>query len=160
MTVLIVLAVGALACVVVGALLSTYASRRSFAALPSAFVCWLGKPAPAGSSGDPHRLEQSLVLSRRTCRAVWAHDVLVVVGGHGVTTIRPLTARFADGDVRAVRRRSRFGADADLVVLTLELDDGTHVPLAAPRAAATKAAGPFLAALLPYVATTTERRGR
>jgi hypothetical protein len=148
---LVVLVISVPIAVIAGAVLASYLARRSLATKPESFRCWLGPPAAPGTdrAGAADRATDSPRLYRRALRAVWVHDALVLVGGRIVTTIRPLAVRFADGEVHRISHYRRRRSGGELVVLTLELDDGSRVPLAAEPAAAARLAGPYLAALVP-----------
>jgi hypothetical protein len=85
---------------------------------------------------------------RRRVRAAWVHDVLLVQRG----VVRPRTEVFAAcGAPHGVRRTGRCevsGLGADPVALTLRLDAGGIVDVAARGRDATALAGPFLVAVL------------
>jgi hypothetical protein len=84
----------------------------------------------------------------RPSYAIWVHDSLVVLSGMLRPRVRPLAVHFAEGAVTGGQACTRLGIGPDPVFLSLELDDGTHVILAAPRSARSLVAGPYLAALL------------
>jgi hypothetical protein len=133
--------VGALLLVAIGALLSSYYTRREVARSPQAFRCKLGIDPRTGKA-------TRMRWPWRSAHAIWVHDSLVVVSGVVRTRISPLAVHFAEGSVGGSYDCSPSGVGPDPVFLSLELDDGTHVLLAAPRSAKSLVVGPYLAALL------------
>jgi hypothetical protein len=93
-------------------------------------------------------------------RARWVHDVLLVQRG----ILRPRTEAWpVSGPDRPIRQTFRVevaGLGAAPVVLTLRLDDGRTIQVAAREADRTALAGPFLAAVIPSLprAPTEPRR--
>jgi hypothetical protein len=136
--------VTALACLVVGALIAIAWTRRLFAASPKAFRCKIGTRVSAGAGKHLTTMRWPWIPSY----AVWVHDSLVVVSGLVRTRIRPLAVHFAEGAVGNPHNYRLSGIGPDPVFLTLELDDGSQVVLAAPRSVRSLVAGPYLAALL------------
>jgi hypothetical protein len=99
---------------------------------------------------------------RRRVRAAWVHDVLLVQRG----LLRPRTValpvRGPDHPIRAAGRIELAGLGSLPVVITLRLDDGRMVDIAAREADRTALAGPFLAAAisgLPRAAKEPKHRG-
>lgn len=133
--------VGSCLLLVLGSALATGRTRRSFATSPKAFRCKVGTDRQKGPTAG-------LRWPWRWSYAVWIHDSLFVVSGVLRTKVRPLAVHFAEGAVTCALDSSRAGAGADAVFLSLELDDGTHTVIAAPRSAKSLVAGPYLAALL------------
>lgn len=114
-------------------------ARWSASSLPGAFRCKIAFMA-RGQEGR-HR------WARRVSYAVWVHDVVVVFSGFARTTVRPYAVHFAEGVVATVAGPVR-GLGPSPVVLALQMDDGSHALLAAPRSARSRLVGPFLAALV------------
>lgn len=138
----------AVVCLLAGAVGATVSTRRLFASSPQAFRCKIGQVVgpsigPDKASGGTATLRWPWLPSH----AIWVHDSLIVVRGFFRTRIRPLAVHFAEGAVCGGHHRLT-GVGADPVFLTLELDDGSQVVLAAPRSVKSLVVGPYLAALL------------
>lgn len=138
-----VLVLACLAAALVGAataaLLSAWSTRRRMVAKPHTFRC---KVAHDPADGDtPIHGE----WPRSVSHASWVHDVLLVCTGWFQTTLQPVGVHFAEGPIDPAAGPDRLGRDP--VVLTLHLDDGTRMRLAASRRDTIAAAGPFLAAV-------------
>jgi hypothetical protein len=134
-----------LAVIVTSAVLVLLRGRRRLAAIPSVFRC---KIIPSVAHSTDRQ------WPRRTCHAMWAHDVLVLYAGFIRTHITVLAVHFAEGAVSTASEPVR-GLGPAPVVLTMQLDDGTRALLAAERAAGALVAGPFLAALVSSGRSTT-----
>ena len=90
---------------------------------------------------------ESSLTSTRLWLPTSAGSMCSHVRGFFRTRIRPLAVHFAEGAVCGGHHRLT-GVGADPVFLTLELDDGSQVVLAAPRSVKSLVVGPYLAALL------------
>ncbi|MFL6136746.1 MAG: hypothetical protein ACJ74O_02985 [Frankiaceae bacterium] len=126
-------------------------ARRRPATLPNAFRCKF-----ALGTGD----DVAYRWSRRRTYGVWVHDVLILFDGFSRTRVRPFAVHFAEGQVARMVRPVR-GLDQGPVVMSMELDDGSHALVAAPRSSTTLVAGPFLAALASSdgVSASNDRSG-
>lgn len=125
-----------------GAVSACHVTRRTLAARPTAFRC---KIRPAVSvTGQPVR------WPRRVADAMWVHDSLLIMDGWCRARVRPLPIRFADGAIEAAPASSVRGLGPAPLLLSLRLDDGRDAILAAPRAARSLIAGPYLVAQLAH----------
>ncbi|HZC53621.1 MAG TPA: hypothetical protein VE441_14130 [Mycobacterium sp.] len=81
---------------------------------------------------------------KRTNRAVWARDVLILFRGIGRVQMRALPVARAQGDVHILRQDvvSRLGTDP--LAVHLVLDDGSRLEVAAPAKARGLLCGPYL----------------
>src|SRR4051794_30830504 len=123
------------------ALTLTFGARRSLSSMPQAFPCKIGI-APRGAAARNNR------WPRRVSYATWVDNALVVADGLLRARVRMVNVRVAQGmvDQPAMGRPSGLGARP--VYLSLQLDDGVQVVVAAPHGAESLVAGPYLAALL------------
>jgi hypothetical protein len=127
--------------IVAGALIATLLSRRQFKRAPGAFPAKLRIV-----SGDVPGLKDS--WPRRPLLARWTHDVLVVQRGLAlvrcdVLGVTQATGSLTTGDPDAIR-----GLGAEPLLLTVVLDHGASVELAAPADAKSPIVGPFAGVLL------------
>lgn len=136
-----------------GMLLAGWRSRRRFAAAEGVFRCKVrarGIRLGGLAAG----------WSRRATRARWQHDVLLVHRGLLFPRTVPLAVRKVEGAVRNARYREVGRLDAAPLLITLRLDDGMSVEVAAPAADRAALAGPYLAAAIPGLPPArTERPG-
>ena len=126
--------------ILLGALVSGTGARLRFARAPDAFRCKSRFPGDPGATLPP--------WPRHRTHARWVHDVLLVQWG----VLVPHTVSLAVcGTDRALRRTSRLevsGLGGDPVVLTLVLDDGRVVEVAARSRDRMALAGPYLVAAI------------
>jgi len=122
------------------ALTLTFGARRSLSSMPQAFPCKIGiTPRSAGPN---------IRWPRRVSYATWVDNALIVADGLLRAKVRMVNVRVAEGmvDRPAMGRPSGLGVRP--VYLSLQLEDGLQVVVAAPRGAESLVAGPYLAALL------------
>jgi hypothetical protein len=150
---LIVVLCGAPVLVLCGARLSVFRTRRLMSSLPGAFRCKMGYLA--GTAAEPRRR-----WSRRTCRAVWLHDSLIVVDGLWQARVRPFAVRVAEGAVDAVPSGEVSRLGDRVVLMSLRLDDGRHVVVGAPESARGLISGPYLAAQVMTPAQSPGESGK
>jgi hypothetical protein len=122
-----------------GVVLAAVLSRRAFRRGPGVFRCKL-RAGPGDAVAGIDR------WPRRPSDAVWVHDVLLVHHGLALIRVEPLgvagvaeCAPGADGEPRGLGSRPSM--------LTLVVDDGAEVQLAAPGDLSDTMAGPFLGAI-------------
>jgi hypothetical protein len=130
-------------------------ARMAFAQAHPTFRCTVRWP-------DDRHWETAPRWQRHRVRAAWVHDVLLVQRG----VLRPrtvvLAVRRPDRPIRPVGPGEVPGLRRDRVVLSLLLDDGQVVDLAARQRDLTALAGPFLVAAitaLPPAETEPHRYG-
>ncbi|MGZ5297028.1 MAG: hypothetical protein ACXWEZ_08905 [Actinomycetota bacterium] len=131
---------------VVGALVGTLLSRRAFKREPGVF------PAKLRSrSGDIKTLKST--WKRRPAYARWVHDVLLVQHGVALAQTVALPIATARGAIASDDSGEIKGLGENPLVMTLALDTGASLDLAAPAKARDTMAGPF-----GEVPPATERR--
>jgi hypothetical protein len=133
--------VGLLLLTIIGALVAVLWSRREFKRAPDTFPAKVRVIAGVVAGlGDQ--------WPRRPRRARWVHDVLVMRRGLAWVRIDALGVARATGSLTAVDPHRVRGLGAQPIALTLGLDGGTSVQLAAPRDARNIMVGPFVGVLL------------
>lgn len=138
MVFLVAVLCGAPLLVLCGARLSVLRTRRALSSLPDAFRCKV--TAVVGTPASRRR------WPRRTCHAVWLHDSLIVVHGTWWARVVPFAVRVAEGAVDTAPPGEVSGLGGHVVMMSLRLDDGSHVVVAAPESARALISGPYLAA--------------
>jgi hypothetical protein len=121
---------------IIGALFVVVRRRRRFLRTPDVFPCRLRLRAG--------RLEGLGEGWGRRVDAYWVHDVLLVGRGPARARSWALPVETPRDGVRSVAGVKHLGPDP--VALSLSLDDGTVVDVAAPASAAALLTGPYLAA--------------
>ncbi|HYN95123.1 MAG TPA: hypothetical protein VES42_14835 [Pilimelia sp.] len=125
-----------------GALAAGVGARLRFIRGGSAFRCklrWLDSWSDVPSFG----------WRRGRTRAKWVHDVLLVQRGLLQPRTVSLPVRRLDHAIRSSCPVEVRGLGSLPLILTLRLDDGGRVEVAAREADRTALAGPFLAAAIP-----------
>jgi hypothetical protein len=98
---------------------------------------------------------------RRRCQAAWIHDVLLVKSGRLFPRTTALAIRMPEDVIRDATRREISHLGLQPHVITLRLDDGQLIELAAGEGERTCLAGPFMAAAIPGLrAGRVEKRQR
>jgi hypothetical protein len=150
---LIVVVCGAPLFLFCGARLSVLRTKRTLSSLPDAFRCNVraigGKPTASRRRWP-----------RRTSHAVWLHDSLIVVDGVCRARVRPFAVRVAEGAVDTAPLGEVPGLGGHVVLMSLRLDDGTHVLVAAPESARALISGPYLAAQVMTPAQSSGESGK
>jgi hypothetical protein len=91
---------------------------------------------------------------------VWLHDSLIVVDGIWWPRVRPFAVRVAEGAVDSAPRGEVPGLGRHVVTMSLRLDDGSHVVVAAPESARAVISGPYLAAQVMTAAQSSGESGK
>ena len=133
-------ALGVPLCIVAGVLMGALWSRRRFQRGPGAFAAKLRL-----ASGEVDGLKQT--WPRRPVVARWAHDVLVIHRGLALVRTDLLGVSRAVGSIGAADAKPLRHLGADPCTLTLVLDSGASVQLAASANHRGTMVGPFAAAL-------------
>jgi hypothetical protein len=126
---------------VAGALFATLWSRREFKRAPGVFSAKLRLV-----SGEVAGL--TAAWPRRPLFARWVHDVLVIHRGLALVRSNALGVGRATGSLVAGDPDEVRGLGEEPVLLTLILDGGASVQLAAPSDDRDAMVGPFVGALL------------
>jgi hypothetical protein len=135
-----------------GMLAAGIRARVQFVRTEPTFGCKMRVPEP---------LRPSLSKWPRTrCRAAWAHDVLLVQHGLLRTRLVALPATGPDRAIQPTYRTEVAGLGDVPVVLTLRLDDGRTIEVAARGADLLALAGPFLTAAIPGLPVAPPERPR
>lgn len=139
MVVVLLPALGVVACLVAGVVLALAPARRRFQRQPGTFRCNL-------------RVQSGVVpgLGERWPRgasyAVWAHDSLVVCRGRWRVSTLVLPTSAAEGSLETADGGLPTSRSTGAVALTLRLDSGSRVRVVAPADERSKLAGPYLVA--------------
>jgi hypothetical protein len=122
---------------IVGLLIGAGLSRRAFKRAPGVFPAKL----QAGSVDVEHVKRK---WPRRACYVRWVHDVILVQRGIALARTDALPIARAKGSVDLLDSDAIRGLGAHPLVVTMVLDDGTEVQLAAPAEFRDTMVGPFL----------------
>jgi hypothetical protein len=125
---------------IVGALTGALLSRRASKSAPGVFRAKLRVTSGAARGLKP-------TWARMPAYAAWVHDVLIVHQGLALVRSTALPVRSA-ADVKAAPQDDVKGLGDNPTLLTLTLDNGAVVELAAPAEARELMVGPFKNALV------------
>jgi hypothetical protein len=125
-----------------------FAARERRRSPPSttAFACKIRVSYPPRSDRRGRKRPR---WQRRRASAVWVHDVLLLRRGLLIPRMEALPVRLPEDDIHDAKPHTVRGLGAFPVVISLRLDDGAVVDVAAAAADRTLLAGPFLAAVIP-----------
>lgn len=125
---------------IVGALAGALLSRRAFKNAPGVFRAKLRVTRGAARGLKPN-------WARMPAYAAWVHDVLIVQEGLALIRSKALPVSSA-ADIKVMSQEAVKGLGDMPSVLTLLLDNGATVELAAPAEASELMVGPFKDALI------------
>lgn len=134
--------VAVLAGLAFGVVAASVSSRRRFAQSATTFACKVRSPGGAGSA-------ERARWPRRPARAAWVHQVLLVQQGLLFPRVVALPVRIPEDVIREAAFTEVRHLGYRPVVISLRLDDGPLVDVAAAGTDRTLLAGPFLAAAIP-----------
>lgn len=97
---------------------------------------------------DKSRLTNDIRWPRRRARAMWVHDVLFVRTSHLWPQFTALPVRLPEDNIRDARPHEISGLGNYPVVITLRLDDGRMIDVAASEDDRSLLAGPFCVAAI------------
>ena len=127
---------------IAGLLVGAGLSRRAFKRTPGVFPAKL-----RAVSADVEHVKRT--WPRRPCYVRWVHDVLLVQRGLALMRTHALPIAHATGPVSLPSSATIRALGADPLVMTIVLDDGTEVQIAAPAEFREPMVGPFLGAAAP-----------
>jgi hypothetical protein len=130
--------------VIVGLLLGATLSRRAFKRAPGVF--------PAKLRAGPEAVDPvDRKWPRQRSYVVWVHDVLLVHAGVALVRNHALPVAALVGTCSRLQPGQIGGLGNHPLMITMVLDDGAVMQLAAPDEAGDAMVGPFLGATAPSV---------